>query len=88
MSILSAVYFKISGNFFDPIATGIFGVGFFSYACADFYDYQSKVKGFFKGLAAYFAAQLLFIALGVIIVILLVMFNPDVYQLIKPSNNH
>lgn len=87
ISIVSVIYYKFTGTFFPTAISGILAVMFFCYGCADFFHYQSKVKGFLKGLGVYLFSQFLFVIIIIIVVFGVVMLNPDVYEMVKPSNN-
>jgi hypothetical protein len=87
LSIMSLLCYALIGSFLPNWIQIGASVLFFSYAYADLFQYQSRVKTFFKGLGVYITTQLLFgliIAIGVLVVILL---NPDVSEMLKPSNN-
>jgi hypothetical protein len=51
------------------------------------FQYQSRLKTIAKGFGVYVTTQLLFGLLAAILVILLVVFDPEVYEMVKPSNN-
>ena len=87
VSILSVLFYKITDNFFPPGIAMIIAPLYISFGYSGMFDYQSRTKRFFKGLGIYICAQLLFIVIIAITVILLVVFNPEVRELIRPSNN-
>jgi hypothetical protein len=87
ISIMSLVFYSLSGSFFPNWIQLIVAILYFSYAYADLFRYQSKVKSFFKGVGVYIATQLLFALLVAIVVIVVILLNPEVFEMIRPSNN-
>jgi hypothetical protein len=84
---MSVCCYALIGRFFPNwIQVGI-TILFFSYAYADLFRYQSKVKSFFKGVGVYIATQLLFGLLVAIVVIVVILLNPEVFEMLRPSNN-
>ena len=87
ISIVSVIYYKIAGVFLPPWIAPVIGLSYFSFAYANFFNYQSKSKAFFKGLSVYVAAQVIFFVIVAAIVVLLVLLNPDIQNMLKPSHN-
>ena len=87
ISIFSVLYYKVTGMFFPSWLNIVVILGFFSFSYADFFNYQSKLKAFLKGLGVYMLAQIIFSLIAVIIVVIMILIDPDVYQMLKPSNN-
>ena len=87
MSILSVIYFKVTGSFFANWLTISMGLFYFSYAFSDFFGYQSKVKAFFKGLGVYLVSQVLLMMMAAIIMAVIFKVNPELMKLVRPSNN-
>ncbi len=87
LSIFSLVLFSLSGTFLNGGISLLIALVYFGYAYADLFSYQSKVKAFFKGIGVYLTAQLLFIILFSIALIILIIVNPSILDLLKPSNN-
>ncbi len=87
ISILNVIFYKITGMFFMNWLTIAISIGYFSFAYADFFSYQSKVKALFKGLGVYLLAQLFFMIIVLITVLIAFFLNPDLVEMLKPSNN-
>ena len=87
MSILSVIYFKISGDFFANWLTIAVGFFYFAYASADLFGDQHKVKAFIKGLGVYLVSQFLFVVVVTIIMGIVFTVNPELMKLVRPSNN-
>ncbi len=87
ISILSLLTYSLFGQFIWNWLQMIIGIGYFGFSYANMFTYQSKVKAFFKGLGIYLMAQITLTIITMIVVILLIIFDPDVYELLKPSNN-
>lgn len=87
LTILKVIDYKLFGNFIPHsifVATSLF---YFGYAYSNFIQYQPKWKSFFKGLMVFFTAQIMFMLIVGIILIILIWISPDFYEMIKPSNN-
>jgi hypothetical protein len=87
ISIASLITYSLIGVFFPGWTQIGIGMLYFSYAYADLFKYQSKVKSFFKGLGVYLTTQLLYILIVAIIVLVVIFLNPEVFEMLKPSNN-
>jgi len=87
LSILSVIVFSIFGFFIPGELSILVSLGYFGYAYADFFSYQSKVKAFLKGIGIYLVAQLLLIVLFIIVLLFLLVTNPAILEMLKPSNN-
>ena len=87
LSIINVIFYKVTGMFFLNWLTVVIPIGYFSFAYADFFSYQSKVKAFLKGLGVYLMAQLLFTIIVLIVVIVVSLLNPDLVEMLKPANN-
>ncbi len=86
-SLMSLIFYSLTGNFFPNFLQIGVGILYFSYAYADLFRYQPKWKAFFKGLGVYLTTQLIFVAIVAIVVFLVVLLNKDALELLKPSNN-
>jgi hypothetical protein len=87
VSILSLISFALFKVFIPAWIQLILGTGYFGFAYANMFTYQNKFKAFLKGLGIYFAAQVVVIIIGIIAVVVLIVLNPDIFEMLKPSNN-
>jgi Protein of unknown function (DUF3667) len=87
LTILSVICFKISGYAFPNAVVIVISLFYFGFAYANLFDRQSKIKTFLKGLGIYFTAQVLFVLIIILGLVIIAFLFPDVYQMIKPSNN-
>ncbi len=87
VSILSLLAFSISGSFIPNWIQVVIGILYFSYAYANLFQYQSRIKAFAKGFGVYIATQLIFVLLVAILVVILLLFNQEAFEMVKPSNN-
>lgn len=86
-SIVSLFIYSLTGNFLPNwLQLGV-TISYFSYAYADLFQDQSRLKALAKGLGVYLTTQFLFGLLMAMIVILLVLISPEVFEMLKPSNN-
>ncbi|MBX2899997.1 MAG: DUF3667 domain-containing protein [Cyclobacteriaceae bacterium] len=86
-SIASLIAFWLSGSFIPNWAQMILGIGYFSFAYANMFTYQNRVKAFLKGFGVYLVSQLALGLLIAIAIVVLLILNPEVFELLKPSNN-
>jgi hypothetical protein len=86
-NIISAVYFKFSHSFILNIVVAFFVYAYFPFAFTTLFTDQSKIKVFLKGLGVLIVGQLLMSILIVVIGFIALKINPELYELIKPSNN-
>ena len=87
LSISSLITYSLTGNFISPWVQTIIGLTYFSFAYANHFQYQSKLKAFFKGLGVYIGTQFMFGILVAIVVVMLIVMNPSVFEMLRPSNN-
>jgi NADH:ubiquinone oxidoreductase subunit 6 (subunit J) len=91
ITMLMFIYSKISGEMPSGLILLILKPLFFGYAYMSFIPHQPKLKTFLKGIGIDLVGQFLFIltlTIAVIIVILLLAWlNPEVFEMIRPSNN-
>jgi hypothetical protein len=87
LSIASLISYSLIGIFFPGWVQIVIGFLYFSYAYADLFQYQSKAKAFFKGLGLYLTTQVLFGLITAIVVIVVILLNPEVFEMLRPSNN-
>jgi hypothetical protein len=87
LSIASLFMYTFTGSFLPYWIQLVVAIVYFSYAYSDLFQYQSRFKTIAKGFGVYIATQLLFALITMIVVILLIVFDPDVYEMVKPSNN-
>lgn len=86
-SIASLFLFALTGSFLSNWIQLVISVVYFSYAYSDLFKYQSRLKTLAKGFGVYLTTQLLFGLLAMIMVILLIVLDPQVYEMMRPSNN-
>lgn len=87
LSIASLFMYNLTGSFMPYWIQLVVAIAYFSYAYSDLFQYQSRLKTIAKGFGVYITTQLLFALITMIVVILLIVFDPDVYEMVKPSNN-
>lgn len=87
LSVLSLVMYKITGNFLPGSISLILSLFFISYSYADFFKGQGKVKAFFKGLGVYITTQFIFMLVVGVIMIVIIFTDPEIFEMVKPSNN-
>lgn len=87
LSILSLLSYSIFGEFIPAWMQLIVSFAYFGFAYADMFTYQNKVKAFLKGLGIYIIAQITFTIIGIIVGIIVVLLNPELFEMIRPSNN-
>ena len=87
LTILSMFIFKFTG--YNPfrsiqplISILLFGIG-----CSQLFNYQSKVKAFFKGLAVAVIGMLFFIFFLIATGSTYFYFHPEYFELLRPKNN-
>jgi Protein of unknown function (DUF3667) len=87
VNIVGAIYFKFSHSLALNIAGSFLAFAYFPYSYVTLFTDQPKIKAFLKGLGVLVVGQLLTGALALIIGYIALKINPDLLQLIKPSNN-
>ncbi|MCW5910648.1 MAG: DUF3667 domain-containing protein [Cyclobacteriaceae bacterium] len=87
ISILSLLSYSILGKFIPYWIQMTVGISYLCYGYSDMFRYQSRIKSFFKGLGVYFMAQLLIGLLTTIITIIVLIANPEVFEMFKPPGN-
>jgi hypothetical protein len=87
LSIASLFLYSFTGSFLPNWIQIVVPMVYFSYAYSDLFQYQSRLKAILKGFGVYITTQLLFTFFVAIIVILLIVFNPEVNEMVRPSNN-
>ncbi len=87
LSILSLLSYSIFGEFIPAWMQLIVSFAYFGFAYSDMFTYQNKFKAFLKGLGIYIVAQITFTFIGIIVGIILVLLNPELFEMIRPSNN-
>lgn len=87
LSIASLLIYSISGNFLPNWIQIVVAILYFSYAYSDLFQNQSRIKTLAKGFGVYISTQVLFGLLIALVVILLIVFNAEVFEMLKPSNN-
>jgi len=87
LSIASLFMYSLTGSFLPNWIQLVVAIAYFSYAYSDLFQYQSRLKTLAKGFGVYLTTQLLFALVAAILVILMIVFDTDVYEMAKPSNN-
>jgi hypothetical protein len=87
LSIAAVIIFKLTGNFALNNLVPLAGILFFGFAYSRFTDYQSKTKGFFKGMGVYLASVFFNMLLALVVIFLIILVNPEILEQIRPSNN-
>lgn len=87
MSIFSLILYSLFGTPFNTALSLFVSLFYFGYAYADLFNYQSKVKAFFKGIGVYIIAYLLLLLIMMVIMFALIATNPELFEMLKPSNN-
>jgi hypothetical protein len=87
ISILSVLSYKFTGYFASSLLTSSVQTLFFCYAYSNFIDYQPKWKSFLKGLGIYYLTLVVFIFIVMIMLAILITVYPEIFDLVKPSNN-
>ncbi len=87
LSVLSLVSYKVFGTFLNGGLSMVLSLAYFGYAYSNLFDYQSKIKSFFKGIGVYLVGYLLLMIIFTIGLIIVIKINPTVFELLRPSNN-
>ncbi|MBX2894573.1 MAG: DUF3667 domain-containing protein [Cyclobacteriaceae bacterium] len=87
ISILSLLSYSILGKFIPAWIQLVVSFGYFGFAYADMFTYQNRIKAFLKGLGIYILAQITFTIIGIIVGVIVVLLNPELFEMIRPSNN-
>jgi hypothetical protein len=88
--IITGIIFRLTGIMLNGY-TAVIAIPYMGLAYTGFITYQSKQKVFFKGIASYLFATVLFISfivvIGISAVLLIYRFNPELFEQFRPSNN-
>jgi len=84
ISILSVIYYKITGVFLRNSIGTVVSTIYIGYAYMDFFSYQPKWKAFIKGIFTYYFSLFAFILFGTLIAISLVILFPEVRAFFRP----
>lgn len=87
LMIVSVVAYAVSGHFLPSAVVMVISFLYVSYSYIDFFSHNSKVKAFIKGMGVYLLAQLIFAVMVAAYVFFLLVTNPEIREMIKPSNN-
>ena len=87
ISIFSLILYAVSGHFLLTWIQLLITIIFTSYAYANLFAEQGKIKSFLKGFGVYVVTYMIvaFLAMGFLVI--LIAFNPDIFEMLKPSNN-
>lgn len=86
LSILSIVFYKIAGMFIANSVSFIISLVFISFSYANFFKEQGW-KAFFKGFVLFITTQLIFTIVVALIAVVVIFTDPEVFEMIRPSNN-
>ncbi|MCA6378609.1 MAG: DUF3667 domain-containing protein [Cytophagales bacterium] len=87
LSVFSLILHKLTGTFLSVSISTVLSLVYFGYAYSDLFDYQSKIKSFFKGIGVYIVGYLLLMIIFSIGLIILLIVDPTVFETLRPSNN-
>lgn len=87
INVLSIVFYKLFGTFLNGGIYMVLSLVYFGYAYSDLFDYQSKIKAFFKGIGVWLFAYLILIIIFIIGLFIVVVTNPNALEMLRPSNN-
>jgi uncharacterized membrane protein len=87
ISITTACFLKISDSIIISYPMLIIAFIYIPFGYMNMFSSESKVVSFLKGIGVYVTSQLFFGLLVAIIVVILMFINPEIFELLKPSNN-
>jgi len=87
VSVFSLIFYKVSGAFFSGVATMVLTIVYVGYAYSNLFDYQSKLKAFFKGIGVWLFSYFLLMIIFIVGMIISLIINPDLFEMLRPSNN-
>jgi len=82
LSLLFFYFFETSPRLTIQLVISIL---FFAFACSNFYNHNSKVKAFFKGIAVYLIGYFLFVVMMIVFTVIYVFTNPEFMEMIRPK---
>ncbi|CAN5145531.1 DUF3667 domain-containing protein [soil metagenome] len=82
-TLLSIIYFKITGNPVSVTLTALVYMLYFGYASLDMFTYQSKLKAFLKGVGIYLAIQILIVLVAMIATVIALLLSPELMNQFK-----
>jgi hypothetical protein len=86
-SIIGLFLYRIQGPSTYQAMLGLISIPLYVLACLQFYNYQSRWKVFVKSLMAYISAYFVFVIFFVVVIFIYVLSNPELLELLRPSNN-
>lgn len=87
LSIIGLFLYRIQGPSTYQAMLGLISIPLYVVACLQFYRYQRSWKVLVKSLMAYVSAYVLFVIVFMIITLIYVFSNPELIEMIRPSNN-
>ncbi|MBL7856186.1 MAG: DUF3667 domain-containing protein [Cyclobacteriaceae bacterium] len=88
-TLVTAVYYKVTGVLFSSVATVVISLAYFGFAYTSFIPYQPKLKVFLKGALLYIVSQLLMMIVAMVVmviwILLLAWLDPDALKMFKPG---
>lgn len=91
LSIVSVFVYFYTNSYLFTTVIGVIALFYYGFGYAALMDYQPKWKAFLKGILVYLGGQVTLIAvasvMAVIAVVILAYTNPDLLEMIRPSNN-
>ncbi|MBI3220775.1 MAG: DUF3667 domain-containing protein [Bacteroidetes bacterium] len=87
ISIATACFLKISDSMIISYPLLLISFIYIPFGYMNMFSHQSKVVSFLKGIGVYVTGQLIFGIMVAIIVVVLMIINPEIFELLKPSSN-
>lgn len=87
LSIVGLFLFRIQGPSTYQAMLGLISIPLYVLACLQFYSDQSGWRVFVKSLMSYISAYFVFVIFFIIVIFIYVFSNPELLEMIRPSNN-
>ena len=87
LSIASLFLYYSIGDFLPAWLIVVVSITYICYGYSNMFTYQSKWKSFAKGFVIYITTQVFVSILFTIGLIILILLDPEVFNMIRPSNN-
>ncbi len=85
-TLLSIIYFKITGNPVSVTLTALVYMLYFGYAFLDMFAYQSRIKAFLKGIGIYITIQFFIIMVAIIGTLIALLLSPELLNEFKNTS--
>lgn len=86
LTILVVLDYKYLGDVIPNTPLAIVSILFFAFVYSNLINYQPKWKSFLKGIGVVTVAQIMFVLLIALFIIIVSAINPDFYEMIKPAS--